>query len=421
MASRRGIALLAVAALALCCAGVGAAKVGDEQFRDAQEGRFFSFAEGRFDVVDPVGGRVLRTVNVENATWGDAVYIESLDGSARFVVVGEQANDQLLVIDTETAEIVDMVDMGDRPVHIYAVHYREEVWVHADDDGTFDILHLNDTSSLLVGEYQAFVSVAAHGKLAFDESLGNLAYATNTKEPGIVQLDLETKEHLEDGVVFHNLTELNDEDAVCPGTHGIAFSKVNRHLYVECSSSSGIFEFSIDEGRVVSVFKNVLGQPTTTPDGDYVLVPNKKNSTGHILVPKTSGEGSSEDFVFDIPGMPDKVAFFPKTPSGDALQLQDYYAFFSLVEPVPETGVAWVDLADVLAAPANGTERVVAEVITTGMVERSHRGITRGGPWVATHSWSPISAMSIIDAEKKEVLHQVEGVGNGTRLLYVPK
>lgn len=404
--------------LALFCATASASKFGDEQFRDSPNGYFVSFAPGRFDVVDPEGGTIVKTVQVEDAIWGDAVYIQSDDGETRFLVVGEQTTDQIVVIDVDSIEIVARLDMGDRPSHLYAVHFRNEVWAHADGNGTFDVLSIDDTSRLLREDFQAHVDEGGHGKLLFDEDLGNVGYATNVREGVIIEIDLETKEHPGNTVKFWNLTELNDDGYVCPGTHGIAYSKINRHLYVECTGSAGIFEFSIDEGRVVKVFPQLLNQAFTTPDEGFILVVNKKNSTGHVLRPQATGTGSTEEFVFDIPGEPDQAAFFPKGPRGDNPMLEDYYVFFSLVVQSEDSGVAWVDLEEVVNS---GDQRVAAENIPVGQVGGPHRSIRRGGGWIATHTHAPQEALAIIDAEAKEVLHIVEGVGSGARVSYVPR
>ena len=214
--------------LALFCSPVSAAKAGDEQFRDSPRGYFVSFAPGRFDVVDPETGTIVGSGVVENAVWGDVVYIESQDGETRLVVAVDIEQDQMIVIDIDAIEIVSRLDTGDRPVHLYAVYFRNEVWAHADGNGTFDVLSIDDTSKLLKENFVAFAEEAGHGKLLFDADLGDVGYSTNVREPGIVELDLATKEHPEDTVKFFNLTELNDQGAVCPGTHDIAYSRVNR-------------------------------------------------------------------------------------------------------------------------------------------------------------------------------------------------
>ena len=117
-------------------------------------------------------------------------------------------------------------------------------------------------------------------------------------------------------------------------------------------------------------------------------------------------------------GGPVQPAFFPKGPRADDPMLEDYLAFFSLVEQSDETGVAWVDLEEVVNA---GDTRIVAEVIPVGQVGGLYRSIRRGGGWIATHVHTPQEALAIIDAESKEVLHIVEGVGTGARVVYAPR
>ena len=77
---------------------------------------------------------------------------------------------------------------------------------------------------------------------------------------------------------------------------------VRRHLYVECTGAAGLFEFSIDEERVVNVFPDIFGVTVTTPDEGFILVVNRRNNTVHVLRPGVTGTGSTEDFVIDVPG-----------------------------------------------------------------------------------------------------------------------
>ena len=59
----------------------------------------------------------------------------------------------LWVIDTDTQEVLSMVDTGDSPVHLYVIPSREEIWTHPDtsedrEDGgrrnetSYDILRI---------------------------------------------------------------------------------------------------------------------------------------------------------------------------------------------------------------------------------------------------------------------------------------
>lgn len=418
--------LWGVAAALLVSAG--AARVGDEQFGNVERGYFVTFAAERIDVVDPTTGLVVDSVEPGQGTesWGDAVFIRSAtdDGPpGGFVVAADMTNDDMVVLRVETdgVELIDRVPMGARPVHVYAVFYRNEVWAHADEDGTFDVLAIDDTSQLLKEEFRAHVEEVGHGKLLFDPDLGDLAFGTNVAEDGVFEIDLESKEHVGDTPKFFNFTELNDEGAVCVGTHGIAYSKVNRHLYVECipvNGTGGTFEFSIDEERVVAVFANAKGVLFNTPDETHILNINRAEEKGNLFYPGKSGEPSNLVREFDIPGGPSGVAFIPNGEIKENTNVTDWLAFFSLVADDPDTGMAWIDFEDVVESDPD--DDVVAEVISLGQVNGTRRVIKRGGRWVATPVHFPTSSLAIVDSETKELSQSVTGIGNVTRIVYVP-
>merc|ERR1712159_422283 len=78
-----------------------------------------------------------------------------------------------------------------------------------------------------------------HGKLLFDEKLYPKGYASNTKEPYVFEIDMKTHKQTR-----HIDFKAHDEgtDLHCPGTHGLAYSRVNGHIYATCSD--GLMELN---------------------------------------------------------------------------------------------------------------------------------------------------------------------------------
>lgn len=275
--------------------------------------------------------------------------------------------------------------------------------------------------SVLQEGFKAHVDIPGHGKLLFDPSLGDVGYATNTNEHGIYEMDLKAKEHLDGSLIFHNFTEINDEGATCSGTHGIAYSRINDHVYVECVGSAGTFEYDRKTQKVVAIFPDVLGQVYTTPDENFVMAVAKSDNIIHLLEPQKSGKPSKWDKSFTVQGNPDKVVFKPKELQENSVGLRDFEAWFALTEDSDDTGVAVLDLDQAIASP-DGSEAVT--VISAGKVNQgsrfTHRNIARGGKWIAVPTHLPIQALSIIDSETMSLSSQVTGMTNTSRVLWVP-
>ena len=63
--------------------------------------------------------------------------VVSSDGDRIFV--NARNADKVAVIDTETHEVETILDVGDRPVHSFV--YKDEIWVHVDGDGGFNVIN----------------------------------------------------------------------------------------------------------------------------------------------------------------------------------------------------------------------------------------------------------------------------------------
>lgn len=269
--------------------------------------------------------------------------------------------------------------------------------------------------------FKAHVDVPGHGKLLFDPELGDVGYATNTNEQGIYELDLKAKTHMDGNIIFHNFTEINAEGVPCIGTHGIAYSRINDHVYVECTGSGGTFEYNRKTQKVVAIFPDVLGQVYTTPDENFVMAVAKTDSTVHLIEPQKPGKPSKWDKSFAVAGSPDKVVFKPKQLQENDVELRDFEAWFALTEDSEDAGAAVVDLDEAIKS-LDGSKAVT--VIPAGTVNRgarfTHRNIARGGKWVAIPTHLPEHTLSIIDSETKLLAHQVKGMTNMSRVLWVP-
>lgn len=160
---------------------------------------------------------------------------------------------------------------------------------------------------------QAKVDEANHGKLLWDENshLSKLGYATSTGETHLFIIDMISKEQI--GTYDFS----GDVDtSTCQGTHAIAYSMLNNHLYLECTGGGGTLEIDVNDSinpKFVTQHDGATGALYETPDGVFVVASDKGGNKLHIFKPNGNGAASSIDYVVDVPGHPSTVSFWPRS------------------------------------------------------------------------------------------------------------
>jgi hypothetical protein len=173
------------------------------------------------------------------------------------------------------------------------------------------------------------VEEANHGKLLWDEGshLKSHGYATSTGESHLFIIDMDSKEQL--GTYDFSSDVKN---TTCTGTHAIAYSSQNNHLYLECAGPGGVLEFDVQD-PVAPVFvaqhETATGALYETPDSAFVVASDKEGDKLHLFTPNGNGEASSIEFVVDVPGHPSTVSFYPRHRNGDT---RDWIACMPLTE-----------------------------------------------------------------------------------------
>eukprot|EP01023_Acetabularia_acetabulum_P005649 TRINITY_DN12314_c0_g1_i5.p2 TRINITY_DN12314_c0_g1~~TRINITY_DN12314_c0_g1_i5.p2 ORF type:complete len:515 (-),score=126.84 TRINITY_DN12314_c0_g1_i5:296-1840(-) len=339
--------------------GVVCVRYGDEQFGDTSPGLFYVFADKVIHVIDPVTLTIVQNITQdhkesplenlsgESVQWYDGVYMEDALDDVRYVFINEgdvyeadnYTHSYVTVVDAENHKIVARVEVGPRPVHSYAVYEMNEYWTHPDSEGQFDVIKLGNFSSLHADGVEALVEDANHGKLLVDPDLFPLAYATNTGEQYVYKINIDTNEK----VANFSYTGFLADPSQCRGTHAIAYSSINKHIYIECSGGGGILEWDTQSDTLVHQWVNETGALYETPDENFIIAAHKSDSKVFIFEPQGNGLISSKAFEVNVPGNPGSPLFFPKnkTPSG----LNDYLAFFPLTR---NTNIFNLLAADVL-------------------------------------------------------------------------
>ena len=223
---------------------------------DSESENFSVVKEFTFDEISAITAPESENGNGEGAAWGDAVV--SNDGSRLFV--NARNADKVVVIDTATHEVETILDVGDRPVHSFV--YGDEIWVHVDGDGGFSVI---DGETLEVSELiEANTVGTGHGKLLLSEGLGANTYVTNTAEPAVFPIDLETRE-------VGAPIEIGGGDPDL-GTHDKGYDPATGLAFFQLTDDAGFSFIDAETNEVVLDRVPITGRIAHTPDDDYIII-----------------------------------------------------------------------------------------------------------------------------------------------------
>ncbi len=212
--------------------------------------------------------------NGEGAAWGDAIVSD--DGKRIFV--NARNADKVVVIDTENYEVETILDVGDRPVHSFK--YDDELWVHVDGDGGFNVIN-QDT--LEVSEFIAANTVGTgHGKLLVSEQLGENTYVTNTREPAVFPINLETREVSPPIEIGGGNPDI--------GTHDKGYDPATGLAFFQLTGNNGFSFIDTKTNEVVYDKVPMLGRITHTPNDEYILILNAAAEENDIGIWNTTLE-----------------------------------------------------------------------------------------------------------------------------------
>lgn len=418
--------------------------IGDEELVARPGGHFYAFGQKEVSVISSDTSKVVKTIAVETTSWGDIVYMEK--GDLHYLFANDRGGHRVLVIDTDSMEVVQSVDLEDgaNVVHSYGVHWRDEFWSHSDGKAYFDTIHIDEPGSLYDTKVDAHESVGTgHGKLCFHPSLENRAFVTTVVEPVVLEIDLETRQKVQ----TFTFDEATNHD--CGGTHSIAYSHVNRHVYAQCSGGShGLIEIDTETNTIVNKLvweNNGVPAPYNSPDDEFLLMVDKSNSLIHTLQAKDGGATK----VYETVRMPDLkpagATFIPKAGKKGSALLRDYWVVAALTEnrrqndlclngtkldPVYDgnSGFAYYDLADVVDGNAPNVQKLEVGSVDQGvsyndpcMPGRTYRPQKRGGMKVATVVHHPNPGVGIADFSGAAPSHTTVATSTKpSRVAYAP-
>ena len=251
------------------------------------EGVVYAFGPDAISVVDPEDGSIVgeMTAGLSAEGWGDTQITHDLTK----VFAVRESPTQLLVIDTATHEIVDEVDIGPGATHVYHP-VDDEVWAHADDEGTFYVVDVD--SHDVIATVESGLDGEGHGKLLYHESMGGVGYATNVNDPGMPIIDLEAYER-------SGFVEFDDGDQ---GTHYKAYSPQNGLVYAEFGDETVVVD---PESEDVVDTLDVSGGMYLTPDESMLGVLD--GDTVHFI--DVTDDAGEEIAAVEVEGGPDALRY----------------------------------------------------------------------------------------------------------------
>lgn len=338
----------------------------------------YAFAPEKISIIDPASAQVVHeiTEGLAGVDWADARVIPE----QQRIFANDRAGAQVVVIDTETHTIETMLDVGPRPVHAYAPRGGSEIWTHSDEEGAFYII---DAETLEVpARVVAALQDTGHGKLLYHPNLGNKAYATNTNDPAVFVIDLESREMIE-------VVELCEGEG---GTHAKAYTAGNGFAYFECSAlgQTAVVDTETD---TLAGYLDGAGQLFESPDGSFAVIMNKAQNLVQVI------DGENEPTIMAeiaVEGGADQIAFYAH---------DDSFLGFTANTQSPDSAIIDFSTMTLHKKVAAG------DILRPEGALFLHRSGIVGGRYFITPA-SGDGVVAIIDAEQQS-LHAAVPVGVG--------
>jgi hypothetical protein len=248
-------------------------------------------------------------------------------------------------VDAVNQQIVARIKVGARPVHIYSINQTSSIWSHSDAEGSFYVIPVNNSQNLTATAIvPSYINVRAHGKLVVNDDFYPLSYGTNVGEQVISKFNLSSAARINH--FQYNASLANS--SMCTGTHTIVYSRINKHIFIECVDGSGILEWNTANDTLVKMHTTFNGVVTGAPADDMIFVGNEANSLAVMLQPGVNGQASTVFATLQIPYNPIYPAFFSNSSHTTMPDnFTAYQIFFPLTVNTNINNIQAVGLANV--------------------------------------------------------------------------
>lgn len=346
--------------------------------------------------------------NDQGPAWGDAT-ASTNDGR---IFVNAQSVNRVAVFDTHDRSLEAVLDVGERPVHLWNPNHGSEIWTHSDGLGAFYVI---DQTSLAVSDpVVAALNDTGHGKLLYAEELGNKYYATNTNDPGGFPIDGASRTAGDiitlcaQPCADDPITPEDESQLACGGTHDKVYNPTLNYAIFECSGAArGTFAFlDAETDIVVQDLVPMSGGIAHSDGNEYIFVIDETAEADQIKIWITSADGHdgiSFDHMVTVGGQP--------SARGTVFHHNSDGAWDAWIPQTAGTKVAVLNLSTL------EIEEIEIGILTPpeGAGHASRRSVI-GGQWFFTYSDAGIV---IIDLETRAVTRGPATQGQVSRVVFV--
>ena len=125
------------------------AKQNDEMYQNF-DGNFYVYTSSSVKSFDPTKpNAVFKAIsNTGTTKYGDCVFLRDKAALRHYVFCTDTTNNKILVYDADQGTLISTAPAsGNKPLHIFANAWRDEVWSHIDGSGAADVFSPIDPST----------------------------------------------------------------------------------------------------------------------------------------------------------------------------------------------------------------------------------------------------------------------------------
>ena len=106
---------------------VTAVNHGAEQYGNSP-GLFYVFNSTMTQIVEPSTGKIVKSISFGVPNYGDALYAEDQAQLKHYLFVAQSVNNKVTIFDTDAKAVLATATAGKRPLHMFSIYYRDEVF-----------------------------------------------------------------------------------------------------------------------------------------------------------------------------------------------------------------------------------------------------------------------------------------------------
>ncbi len=346
--------------------------------------------------------------NGKGPSWGDVI----LSPKGDRVFANAKNVNKVAVFDINSRSLEAVLDVGERPVHLWNPNHINEIWTHADGPGEFYVIN-PETLTVSDPVLAALDETGGHGKLLYSAELGTSYYATNTNNPGVFPIEGETH------AVSEMITlcdapcsddpETEEDEALltCGSTHDKAYNPALGYAIFQCSGATrGNYAFlDTATDTLVQDLVPIAGSITHSAGNEYILVIDAGAESNQVNIwdtKATEHNGIDFDASLTIDGEP--------SARGTQFRMNRGGQWEAWIPQTAGNAVA------VLNLETYGVEMIEVGTLTKpeGARHFSRRAML-GGDWLFTYN---DAGVVMINLETREVTQGPAITGSVSRIVF---